>query len=420
MSLFDTPPVLVLRRGPRPETSWLSPASWLGGRPGLGDLPWPRSEATGLPLHFVAQIDCNALRSVAPGGEVGHDGALAFFITPLDQWLQGVVLAVPPSGKAAFVAPPDDTPPIGEPSIGHANIAQGAQSYPYWPVDLMPESANVPETPRCNYKVAVQEADGFHGLPETVFWDTAHRMAAMIAAVAEALPENRGGEASRVAQKRQALEEARQEVARLGPPAPFIARLFGKGPTPQQVSDAAATVATLEAELTAMRAERAELLDRFSSFIADVTAWRAAQDPLEMMAPADRAQLLDIGKRLRTDFKTLTRGQACNPRDYASFTVREFVVGDDRTAALVPEGERARLAAEYRSPAQAHHRMLGQPVQIQDEFYGHDDKTLLLQLHYDALMCFYFGDVGQVSFLIAPEDLAEGRFDRVAMTTACH
>ncbi|MEL6337663.1 MAG: DUF1963 domain-containing protein, partial [Pseudomonadota bacterium] len=92
----------------------------------------------------------------------------------------------------------------------------------------------------------------------------------------------------------------------------------------------------------------------------------------------------------------------------------------DRTAALVPEGERARLAAEYRSPAQAHHRMLGQPVQIQNEFYGHHDKMLLLQLHYDALMCFYFGDVGQVSFLIAPEDLAEGRFDRVAMTTACH
>jgi Domain of unknown function (DUF1963) len=95
-------PTLIISRRPRHiGEGWDDARSWFGGKPQLGDQPWPRGGARQTPFYFVAQID---LADVAR--EIGRrspiqlpEGALAFFIG-MDQKdrATGAVVHVPRSG----------------------------------------------------------------------------------------------------------------------------------------------------------------------------------------------------------------------------------------------------------------------------------------------------------------------------------
>jgi uncharacterized protein YwqG len=63
--------------------------------------------------------------------------------------------------------------------------------------------------------------------------------------------------------------------------------------------------------------------------------------------------------------------------------------------------------------------MFGLGSAIQTALYDHEDDVLLLQLRYDDMMEWRFGDMGAFQFWISPEDLAEQRWDRVTMTFEC-
>ncbi|WP_208354116.1 DUF1963 domain-containing protein [Pseudaestuariivita rosea] len=58
----------------------MSKTSYLGGRPTLPpNISWPRNRRTGLPLHFLAQINCAELPELFDGPELPEKGTLFFF-----------------------------------------------------------------------------------------------------------------------------------------------------------------------------------------------------------------------------------------------------------------------------------------------------------------------------------------------------
>ena len=65
------------------------------------------------------------------------------------------------------------------------------------------------------------------------------------------------------------------------------------------------------------------------------------------------------------------------------------------------------------------HRLLGEPEPIQDDPRT-DGRELLLQLDSGGPLGFDFGDCGRIYFLMRPEDVAAGRWDRARLALQCY
>jgi uncharacterized protein YwqG len=102
-----------------------SALSKLGGRPTLpADIDWPRQGQTGMPLHFLSQIDLSSLPTTplynAPGAPtLPKRGLLFFFADMVEEMLWGENGGPLAATRVIFVkeaglerAPPDDTPGI--------------------------------------------------------------------------------------------------------------------------------------------------------------------------------------------------------------------------------------------------------------------------------------------------------------------
>lgn len=56
-------PTLIISRKPRLGGSdWDEARSWFGGRPQLGNQPWPQGAEQQTPFYFLAQIDLGEVR----------------------------------------------------------------------------------------------------------------------------------------------------------------------------------------------------------------------------------------------------------------------------------------------------------------------------------------------------------------------
>src|ERR1043165_10081733 len=75
---LDLPTLIISRRARQVGSDWNDARSWFGGRPELGDQPWPRG-AKQTPLYFLAQIDLEEVARSKSEIELS-DGALAFFL----------------------------------------------------------------------------------------------------------------------------------------------------------------------------------------------------------------------------------------------------------------------------------------------------------------------------------------------------
>jgi uncharacterized protein YwqG len=66
--------------------------------------------------------------------------------------------------------------------------------------------------------------------------------------------------------------------------------------------------------------------------------------------------------------------------------------------------------------------MFGRGVEIQGDSCAMREEgyVMLLQLHYDDLMHWRFGDCGVYQFWISPEDLAKRNWAAAKMTFECH
>ncbi len=96
-----------------------------------------------------------------------------------------------------------------------------------------------------------------------------------------------------------------------------------------------------------------------------------------------------------------------------------LITGNWRAASAIPNRVLAVTNENYRLPTDWQHQMFGLGGCRQDALYDHLCDHLLLQIVYDDLPEFRFGDMGLWQFWIGPEDLAAGRWDKVQLTFEC-
>jgi hypothetical protein len=329
-------PTLLLSRRPRqPGVDWFGARSWLGGAPRLGATPWPRDKS-GEPLHFAAQIDLAEVARATGGVPLPANGSLAFFIGR-----EGAVIFVP-EGQAKTVYPPAGTPDLTKfgGSIDWPYDLEGRPLYPYWPVcfsvlDLAPAPENPQDSdyderveafraaqaaavekhlPRRKYNLSPGQA--FAGPPIPDWWQNAIQLSSDLA------------RASRDGQGALNLWRMKLEQAR------------AKGG--QELADAEAVVAKLEAELAKLH----EAQPAFKDYVAEVAEWTAERDPWALMSAEEMAQLRVYWKR-NTAFPNLTGYRGIGELDW----LKEKML---KALPAAGSAEYAGLPAQVRSLIDAH------------------------------------------------------------------
>lgn len=381
-------PIALVRRARQVGESWGDAESWFGGLPKLGAIEWPRGGA-GRPLPFVAQIGLSGVSGLRPDSPLPSGGSLAFFLG------EGAVVHVP-EGASQFSPAPEDIAPAYEEGgypFPDGPTALSRVLFPYWPVDplalTLPEDLRDPseearhddireamatavaaEVPRRRYNFGASGLpEGTWGGPTPVWWHGVDHF----------------------------IEQLRLSLAQ-------SAEMAGRhGDRPEKL----AAIETQSGGLPA-------LVNALEGFAED-------RDPWTTLNEEERDVFAEALANAWQQFPDLMRYPA--PRrieDLATVSLRAMMTGDDDAFAALPEGVRELLNRDYRLPAHGLPQMFGLATCIQNALYSHLDDVLLLQLPYDDLMEWRFGDNGAYQFWIRPEDLAERRWDAVKLTFECH
>lgn len=151
----------------------------------------------------------------------------------------------------------------------------------------------------------------------------------------------------------------------------------------------------------------------FQQFVAEFVDWARGRDPWSRMSDEDTASLWNEFSR-DYYFTSFERLEAA--------TLVGALAAEDAIFKSVPEAARETVNRDYLLPIDFMHQMFGPPVFIQGDScaQAEEGKLLLLQLGFDDLMFWSFGDNGCYQFWIAPEDLAREAWDRVTLTFECH
>lgn len=184
-------------------------------------------------------------------------------------------------------------------------------------------------------------------------------------------------------------------------------------------SDGAAKLAKAEADLAAQIA----LARAFSGFVAECDAFVAHRDPWSQMSAEEGARLAAVlAESSRNRFATFTRFRIpASLGRLEAATLRLFAAADEATYSRLPERLGHFVDERCRLPLGPCHQMFGVPAAVQyNALEEHEGDHLLLQLAYDGMMFWPFGDNGVYQFWIEPEALARGEWDRVELTFECH
>jgi len=441
-------PTLIISRRPRSlGSSWDDARSWFGGKPQLGGQPWPRGGARQTPFHFLAQIDLAEV-----GREVGRwggptplpDGALAFFIGTEGKD-SGAVVHVPRSTLGAPTEPPPDAPAVLEPGgdVFPATFDREApRLFPRWPVDVTAvdvepdayekalaigdedaradaieavQAAQVAAVDRHftrrEYFLTSKEAYKLLGdAPRPHWWHSAHYYAACLRSAMRRAPE-------RVESRRRDLEAARAQLARVRPAGVRSALALRLSRKSEEVKKAEEEVARREALLVEVERPAAE----FERFVREVADWARDTDPWQSMPPDAVATLTSTFERGRTAFREFTRFYTPHSlEDLETETLLALATADDRAYATMPEAVRTLINTKYLLPTGSWHQMFGKGVDIQgNAAVENEGNVMLLQLVYDDMMHWQFGDLGAYQFWIPPDDLARGNWAAVRLTFEC-
>lgn len=414
------PPPVVLARKPRErDRDWSQDRSWFGGLPRLGDAAWPRGK-DGTPLPFVAQIDLAELFAACPESPLSQQGSLAFFIN------EGAVVYVP-EGDHPQSEPPAGLPPAydedGYPlpqRAGHAT----RPLFPFWPVEMI--GLPLPETqraypdeeqheaiweaqnallaervPRRQYAFSVYSArkEGIEGADD-LWWYAVHHLIAKLHDALEGAPRL-------IAMRADTRDQASAQLQKLEA-------------DPRSTDGAkAAARAAYERALAGVE-EREKQARDLPDFIAALENLAAGRDPWARLTEEELAAVRDTLKALRNDFKDLVRFHVPHSTDdLATLCVRRMITGDAEALAALPEGMLRFLNHGYRLTSCQPHQVFGLAGVVQENLYNHLDDLLLLQVAYDDLNEWRFGDMGLWHFWISPADAAAGRWDKAKLTFEC-
>jgi hypothetical protein len=395
-------------------------------------------------MYFVAQIDlADIARAIGEGGGPTPlpDGALAFFLgRDAKGYDTGAVVHVPRSELGTHTPPPPDAPAALEPGSEIFPTTfhdQAPRQFARWPVDVtvidVAPAADPDDDPYGEAFVAEQVAaverrftrrqyffsaraafEQLGDAPRPAWWHSAHHYAACLRTALFHVPE-------RAETRRRAVEGARAKLAGLRP-AGLAGVLSALGIRPGAKS---AEETRAEAELARSAAEAAEferLTSEFERFVRDVADWVRGTDPWQPMPPEAVAMLAAHFERGRTTFGELTRFRTPHAlAEIETDTLLALATADDRAYATMPEAVRTLIDTQYLLPTQSWHQMFGRGVDIQgNAVWENEGNVMLLQLVYDDMLHWRFGDMGAYQFWIAPDDLAAGNWGAVRVTFEGH
>jgi hypothetical protein len=157
--------------------------------------------------------------------------------------------------------------------------------------------------------------------------------------------------------------------------------------------------------------------------------WSARSASLEQ--PSNDRGSVEVGQRppeaverLRSAYERGRKEFDSGPSrldDIASEALRDLMTGEERAFAALPERIREHINESYLLPADYWHQMFGVGVNIQGNPEAeYEDNVMLLQLAYDDIMHWRFGDIGAYQFWIPAADLAAGRWKAVRLTFEAH
>lgn len=442
-------PALIISRQPRqvgPDSGWYQAQSWFGGKPQLGEQAWPRIGAQQRPFYFVAQIDlADVTREVGRFGEPAPwpDGSLAFFVGAGDDgYSTGTVVHVPRSQLGMPTEPPRDARAVLNPNgdiFPDTFDEEAPRLFPYWPVEMTAlEVELVKSDADENYeqyekeRAALNDAVGRHffrrqffltadhaykllggDVPRRFWWHSAQYYAACLRRVLHDMPQRD--------YRRRSLEAARTRRESLRPNAVTgVWKLLGlrSEPPSEEAKKAEAYVASLETQL----AELESVVPEFESFVRDVDGWAKGKDPWEFMLPEAVEVLASKFERGKKVFEEFTRFYTPQFLDHLETeTLLALATADDRAYASMPEPLRTLINTQYLLPSSSWHQMFGRGVDIQSNAaYENEGNVMLLQLVYDDMIQWKFGDMGAYQFWIPPDDLAKGNWSAVRMTFEAH
>jgi hypothetical protein len=324
-------------------------------------------------------------------------------------------------------APPPDAPAIYEPSGDVFPTSFDPASprwFPRWPVsltrlDLAPgadEEAQAAAVARSfvrrEYFFTAREAYKVVGESERRFWwHSAQHYAQCLQRSLRLVP-------ARIETRIKYLDAARANLARLHPVGFFSALgLRSKEPSPE-AKKAQNEVTRLEGLVTELQRSAPE----FERFAREVADWARGADPWQPMPPEAVAQLRSTFDRGRSAFSEFT--QFTTPRalvDLETETLLALATADDRAYAGLPEPIRSLINRQYLLPTNGCHQMFGRGVEIQGNAVAENEgNVMLLQLVYDDMLQWRFGDMGAFQFWVPPEDLARGNWAAVRVSFEAH
>jgi hypothetical protein len=215
----------------------------------------------------------------------------------------------------------------------------------------------------------------------------------------------------------QSLEVTRSKLARLRPTgalSPLGLRSNGKG---AEVKQAEEEVARLERRLAEFERSRTE----FERFVQNVADWVRGTDPWQLMASEAIATLASTFEHGKTAFREFTRYYMYSLDDLETETLLALATAEEGAYATMPEAVRTLINTQYLLPTDAWHQMFGSGVDIQgNAACDNEGNVMLLQLVYDDMMQWQFGDMGAFQFWIPPDDLARGNWAAVRVTFEMH
>ncbi|PZQ57110.1 MAG: DUF1963 domain-containing protein [Novosphingobium pentaromativorans] len=402
-------PVVLVRKARSRSRDWFGDSSWLGGLPKLAGIPWPR-DRDGAPLPFAAQIDLAGIAAACPEAPLPAAGSLAFFVGT------GAVVPVP-AGNHEFSTPPPHLPPAydegGFPLPRHASRLSH-DLFPFWPVDAV--AVPLPEDLRDPHELGNEEAvenavTAWLGTRyplragplevqepvERVWWHGAIHLARLFHVALD--------EASRLIEKRAARTGgARGDVELLG---------ADPATTPLRLEAAQRAFDREDARLLACKAQHAAL----AQVVEAMDGFTADRDPWTPLANEELGVLRDVIAHVNRDCADLVRHHAPETiAQLAAFSLRAMVSGPPEALAQVSDAELARINAGYRLANRHQHEVFGPGGSSRTAHDDHRGDILLLQLAYDDMMEWNWGEMGLYQFWISPADLAARRWDRVSLT----